>query len=161
MAKSSNNLVGVTGEYYVCAELGKRGILALLTPKNNPLFDIVAVTPNAKRTITIQVKTMSEGNMQGWKLGTDICVRKNNDLLYTILVRLSCKEPEFYIYEYDVLSEIVECLYSKYLLQPKRDGGQRKDIAFRWFNLNEFTQEDYARKNNWKILGFDQSFFAD
>ena len=38
-------MVGVTGEYYVCAELGKKGILALLTPKNNPLFDIVAI-PN-------------------------------------------------------------------------------------------------------------------
>jgi len=35
MAKRSNNLVGVTGEYFVCAELGKRGILALLTPKKN------------------------------------------------------------------------------------------------------------------------------
>jgi len=43
MAKKSNNLVGVTGEYFVCAELGKRGILALLTPKNNPLFDKIAV----------------------------------------------------------------------------------------------------------------------
>lgn len=29
MAQRSNNLVGVTGEYFVCAELGKRGILAL------------------------------------------------------------------------------------------------------------------------------------
>jgi len=69
MAKKSNNLVGVTGEYYVCAELGKIGVLALLTPKNNPLFDIVAVSPDASRTVTIQVKTMSEHNKAGWKLG--------------------------------------------------------------------------------------------
>ena len=62
MPRKSNNLVGVTGEFFVAAELGKRGILALLTPKNNPLFDIVAVTPDASRTISIQVKTMSEHN---------------------------------------------------------------------------------------------------
>jgi len=43
MANKSNDLVGVTGEYFVCAELGKRGILALLNPKNNSLFDIVTV----------------------------------------------------------------------------------------------------------------------
>jgi hypothetical protein len=49
MPKKSNNLVGVTGEYYVCAELGKLGILALLTPKNNPLFDIVAVSADASK----------------------------------------------------------------------------------------------------------------
>ena len=98
---------------------------------------------------------MGEGNIQGWELGTDICVRKNNELLYTILVKLSGPVLEYYIYEYDVLSEKVERLYSQYLLQPKRDGGKRKDIAFRWFNLNEFTEDDYKRKNNWKLLGFD------
>lgn len=108
--------------------------------------------------ITIQMKTMSEGNKQGWKLGTDICERKNNDLLYTILVKLSGNEPEYYIYEYDVLSEKVENLYSQYSLKQKRDGGQRKDISFRWFNLKEFTEDDYFRKNNWKLLGFEQSF---
>ena len=38
--RNSNNITGVTGEYYVCAELGYRGILAIPTPKNNPLFDL-------------------------------------------------------------------------------------------------------------------------
>lgn len=81
MQPKSNNLTGVTGEYFVCAELGKRGILALLMPKNNPLFDVVAVSQDAKRTVTIQVKTMSESNKQGWKIGMDICERKDNPLL--------------------------------------------------------------------------------
>lgn len=77
MAKRSNNLVGVTGEYFVCTELGKRGILALFTPKNNPLFDVVAVCPDSSRTVTIQVKTMSERNNQGWKLGIQKVAKRN------------------------------------------------------------------------------------
>lgn len=154
MVKNSNNLVGATGEYFVCAELGKRGILALLAPKNNPLFDIVAVTPDASRTISIQVKTMSERNNLGWKLGLNICERKNNPLLYTILVNLTGKEIEYYIYEYDVLSERVENVYKDYLKTPKRDGGKRKDIAFRWFDFKNFIEDDHARKDNWDILGF-------
>lgn len=32
---SKNNITGVRGEYFVAAELGKRDILALTTPKNN------------------------------------------------------------------------------------------------------------------------------
>ena len=155
MAKKSNNLVGVTGEYFVCAELGKRGILALLTPKNNPLFDIVAVSPDASRTVTIQVKTMSERNTQGWKLGMDICERKNNPQLFTVLVNLTGKEIDYYVYEYDILSERVEKAYADYLVKPKRDGGNRKDIAFRWFDLKLFTADDHSRKNNWDILGFN------
>ena len=154
MSKKSNNLVGVTGEYFVCAELGKRGILALLTPKNNPLFDIVAVSPDASRTITIQVKTMSERNNQGWKLGMDICERKKNPLLFTVLVNLTSSEIGYYIYEYDVLSERVEKAYTDYLLKPKKDGNKRKDIAFRWYDFKWFTENDYSRKNNWDILGF-------
>jgi hypothetical protein len=157
MSKKSNNLVGVTGEYFVCAELGKRGILALLTPKNNPLFDIVAVTSDASRTVTIQVKTMSERNKQGWKLGVDICERKNNPNLFTVLVNLTGNEIEYYVYEYDVLSERVEKTYSDYISQPKRDGGNRKDIAFRWFDLKLFTEDDHSRKNNWGILGFEEN----
>ena len=154
MENKSNNLVGTTGEYFVCAELGKRGILALLTPKNNPLFDIVAVTPDASRIISIQVKTMSERNKLGWKLGMNICERKNNPMLYTILVNLTGNEIEYYIYEYDTLSERVESVYNEYLSTPKRDGGERKDIAFRWFDFKNFNENDYARKNNWDILGF-------
>lgn len=154
MEKKSNNLTGVTGEYFVCAELGKRGILALLTPKNNPLFDIVAVSQDAKRTITIQVKTMSEANKQGWKLGMDICVRKNNPLLYTILVNLKGNEIEYYIYEYDILSQRVEEAYSEYLSKPKRNGDDRKDIKFRWHDFKNFNKDDVSRKNNWELLGF-------
>jgi hypothetical protein len=154
MIKSSNNLIGVTGEYYVCAELGRQGILALLTPKNNPLFDIVAVAPDGSRTVTIQVKTMSEGNKQGWKLGMDICERKDTKSLYTILVNLTGKEVEYYIYEYNVLSKKIEKNYADYLKIKKKDGGDRKDIAFRWHNLNQFTSDDHLRRNNWSVLGF-------
>jgi hypothetical protein len=155
MPQKSNNLTGVTGEYFVCAELGKRGILALLTPKNNPLFDVVAVSQDAKRTVTIQVKTMSERNKQGWKLGVDICERKSNPQLYTILVNLTSEEIEYYIYEYDVLSERVEAAYTQYLAKPKRDGNPRKDIKFRWYDLKNFIEDDHSRKNNWDLLGFN------
>jgi hypothetical protein len=154
MAKNSNNLVGVTGEYFVCAELGKRGILALITPKNNPIFDIVAVAPDASRTVTIQVKTMSERNNLGWKLGKDICERKNNPFLYTVLVNLMGTEIEYYIYEYDILSDRVEKVYQEYLKVKKRDGSDRKDIDFRWYDFKLFSEDDHRRKNNWSILGF-------
>lgn len=97
---------------------------------------------------------MSESNTQGWKLAMDICERKNNPHLFTVLVNLTSNEIDYYIYEYDILSERVEKAYADYLNIPKRAGGSRKDIAFRWFDLKLFTADDYARKNNWAILGF-------
>lgn len=154
MAKKSNNLVGVTGEYYVCAELCNHGLLALLTPKNNPLFDVVVVSADASRTVTIQVKTMSERNKQGWKLGKDICVKKNNYSLFTVLVNLTGDKVEYYVYEYDVLSDRVTAAYEQYISAPKKDGTKKKDIDFRWYDFKMFTEDDWSRKNNWDILGF-------
>ena len=154
MAKNSNNLVGVTGEYFVCAELGKRGILALLTPKNNPLFDIVAISPDALRTVTIQVKTMSLGNNQGWNLGKSICERKNNSNLFTILVNLQGNEIEYYIYEYDILSERVEKVFSDYMIKQKKNGDHKK-TDIRWYDKKSFSDDDHSRKNNWNVLGFN------
>ena len=61
----------------------------------------------------------------------DICERKDNPSLYTILVNLSGTEIEYYIYEYDVLSQRVEAAYSEYLSIKKRNGEDRKDIKFR------------------------------
>src|SRR6266576_4439837 len=61
----SNTLTGTAGEYYVCAELCRLGYLALLTPKNNPLFDVVVTNVNGTNSVSIQVKTRSVGNKQG------------------------------------------------------------------------------------------------
>ena len=81
-------MIGSAGEYYVCAELCRQNLLALITPKNNPLFDLVASDPKGKRSVAIQVKTMSEHNKQGWKLGIGITEKQNNPNLYIVLVNM-------------------------------------------------------------------------
>jgi hypothetical protein len=159
--KISKNMVGTAGEYYVCAELCRRNIPALITPKNNPLFDIVAADPLGKRTVSIQVKTMSLHNKQGWRLSMDICTKRGNPNLFVVLVDLkSDGTNDYYIYEYDALSERISQVYAEYMSIPKRDGLQRKEVDFRWFDFKYFTAEDYRRLNRWDILGFDNGLPA-
>ena len=55
----------------------------------------------------------------------------------------------------NILSERVESTYKEYISIPKKDGNQRKDVKFRWFDFKNFIQEDYDRKNNWDVLGFN------
>jgi hypothetical protein len=156
VAKKSNTLTGVPGEYYVCAELGKRGNLALLTPKNNPLFDIVAVAPDASRTVSIQVKSMGLNNEQGWKLNKQITKKKNNPNLFLILFNLKQEGVcDYYIYHYDEIVDRMNEIYNLYINQEKRDGGKRKEVGFRWFDFINFTVDDQARKNILDILGFN------
>ncbi|MBK7039654.1 MAG: aspartate-ammonia lyase [Bacteroidetes bacterium] len=155
MPKQTNNLTGATGEYYVCAELGRQGILALLTPKNNPLFDVIATNVDATKIVSIQVKTMGLQNTQGWKLGMDICTPKNNKNLYVVLVNLTSDTVDYYIFKYDDLSKRIVKLYETYLNTLKRNGEKRKDTTLRWFNLNQFTEKERQNKNNGDVLGFN------
>ncbi|MCC6544801.1 MAG: aspartate-ammonia lyase [Nitrospirae bacterium] len=154
MAKDlSNNLISVAGEYFVCAELGRLGYLALLTPKNNPLFDVVVTNQPGTRTVSLQVKTRSMSNKAGWKLGRDIETKQNNPNLYVALVEL--KEsgmPDVWIYEYDTLAERVSGQFKKYIGKAKKDGQPRKDPGFRWHDLKQFTADDNDRKNAWTII---------
>lgn len=151
--RSKNNLVGTAGEYYVCAELCRQGYLALLTPKNNPLFDVVATALDGSRSVSIQVKTRSVHNTQGWKLGTDISKGHASPSLFVVLVNLEASGlPEFYVYEYPVLSERVSQVYHAYISKLKRDGSPKKEVSFRWFDDVSFNDDDCSRKNNWQPI---------
>lgn len=153
LSKTSNNMKGMAGEYSVCAELCKQNILALLTPKNNPLFDVVASDPAGGKSVSIQVKTMGIDNVQGWKLGLDICTKKNNSNLYVVLVNLKDSQPnDFYVFHYDELADRVSQVYERYATTPKRDGSQRKEVKFRWFDLKDFTEEELQRRNRWEKI---------
>lgn len=62
-----NKLVGQAGEYLVCAELARRGLIATSFTGNVPEFDLI-VADETLRTIPIQVKT-SRGN--SWRTRAD------------------------------------------------------------------------------------------
>ena len=59
--KVSTILVGVSGEYFVAAELSRRGYIASITLRNTKGIDIVASSENGDKTVNIQVKTKSKG----------------------------------------------------------------------------------------------------
>jgi len=53
-----NALIGNAGEFYVMAELLKRGCIAGLTPRNARAFDILASKKD--KNLSIMVKTKSK-----------------------------------------------------------------------------------------------------
>ncbi len=58
-----NKLVGQIGEFLVCAELGRRGLVATPFSGNVPLYDVVATNDQAV-SVPIQVKTNNGGDWQ-------------------------------------------------------------------------------------------------
>jgi hypothetical protein len=150
---SQLNLIGAAGEYYVCAELCRQGILAVLTPKNNPLFDIVATALDGSESVTIQVKTRSIHNKLGWKLGADITNSDKSKGQFVVLVNLhDTLLPDFYVYTGEEIAARVAAVYEEYISTPKRDGTPRKPVGFRWFDEVSFSPDDRSRKNDWSSI---------
>ena len=92
--------IGNAGEYYVVAELLKRGIVATLAPRNAPSFDILATKEN--RTVRIRVKTKSqEYSDWQWVAKKDGSIFRNlsEDGDFTVLVDLAMetKDLKFYV----------------------------------------------------------------
>jgi hypothetical protein len=151
--RNTNTLIGTAGEYYVCAELCRLGYLALLTPKNNPLFDVVATNVDGTTSVSIQVKTRSAHNKQGWKLNKNVTATETPGVPFVVLVNLQLEEPpDFYVYKYSEFAARVSHVFEHYINKPKRTGQPRKDPGFRWFDEANLTKEDRARVNNWQPI---------
>ena len=75
---------GRSGEYYVAAELGRRGFDATTFTGNLPHVDVIACTARLK-TLYIQVKTQRG---RGWQLDARERLRKPTRNMYWVLVLL-------------------------------------------------------------------------
>jgi hypothetical protein len=124
------------GEYLVCAELCRRGLIATTFAGNLPGFDIVAVGEGSRIT-TIQVKTIS-GPGGSWQFDArnflEISISNgvqtvkgktkpaNPDLVY-VLVRLTGQaKDEFYICPSRGLQDLIYRDYKAWLAEK---GGRR------------------------------------
>ncbi|MBM4041561.1 MAG: hypothetical protein FJ290_23930 [Planctomycetes bacterium] len=124
-------LVGNAGEHYVVAELLKRGVIAALTPRNSPAFDILATRDD--RTVRVRVKTKSE-QYNDWQW----VVKKDGTLFrrlarhddFTVLVNLTqqTRDLTFYILPTWKLNRWLVKDFDDWLKTPGKKG-RRHDPA--------------------------------
>lgn len=150
--RTAYNITGVAGEYFVAAELSRRGWIATLTLKNTPNIDVLATSLDGSKTLNIQVKTRSIGNRQGWILnkGIEKIVSGNN--FYIAFVDLVGKneKPDYFLIPKNLFAKWITKHHQKWLIQPERLGRAHVDNPIRTFDRPQFTKfEKYH--NNWNI----------
>ena len=85
-----------SGEYYVAAELSRRGFNATTFAGNLPLFDIVAVTPSGK-ALRIQVKTRTNKNNR-WQLKrSEGCEDPTPDMFWVLVHLRNEEQPRYWV----------------------------------------------------------------
>src|SRR5438132_7204974 len=92
----SRTLSGVAGEYFVAAELSRRGYVASLTLRNTRGIDILASNHDATKSVGIQVKTC-QGNRADWMLNKKAEADLAKNLAYVFVCLLELGLPIFYV----------------------------------------------------------------
>lgn len=146
--RTDAQLAGVAGEYFVAAELTRRGFIASITMRNSPGIDVLATTLTAKRAVTIQCKT-SRSTTNAWIL-SDKAERFTPNNHYYVFVRLGAEteRPAYHIVPSKVVANYVTTRHRAWLKGKKSNGGQRKDSAMR-----KFRDEDNKYLEKWDLLG--------
>ena len=149
-------LVGNAGEYYVMAELLKRGVIAALAPRNAPAFDILATMD--KRTVRIRVKTKSEEYTDWqWMAKKDgrIFTHLDDEGDFSVLVNLAAElgDMEYYVVPTHTLNEWLLDLFCTWLDSPGKNGRPHSpDNRKRNLNENQSAEKLSAYRGNWNIL---------
>lgn len=147
--KPSKILTGIAGEYFVAAELSRRGYIASITLRNTRGIDIQASNADASKSTGIQVKTKF-GDKPRWLLTRKAEQGSAKRLCYVFVKLPASGIPEYYIVPRRVVSKYVIKKYKEWMAKPGRDGKQRRDNAMRSFrDLNN------KYRDRWDLLGLD------
>ena len=145
--KLNTVLSGVSGEYFVAAELSKRGYIASITLRNTKGVDILCSNSEANKTVGIQVKTNS-GSNRSWILNQKAEDYFADNLFY-IFVNLNenKKHPDFFIVPSKIVAQYCKKGHSNWLNTPGKKGQKHKDTPMRKF---DDSKEEYL--NRWDLL---------
>jgi len=147
MNKIPSILSGVSGEYFVAAELSRRGFIASLTLKNTKGIDILVSNSEATKSVGIQVKT-NQSSRKAWVLNKK-GEKYYADNLYYIFVNLKSLTsfPDFYIVPSKTVAKYLKSSHKKWLNTPGKKGQPHKDNPMRMF---KDEKDEYLGK--WKSL---------
>lgn len=127
---------GVAGEYFVAAELSRRGYIASLTMKNTMGIDILAASADASRVVGIQVKTTRDGHTSWLVNGLDKKVKVGNHQFFVFVSMNKMGRPSFYVV-------------------PRNDVIRLSKATMRDGRMPKFADPTGKYRNKWKLLGLD------
>lgn len=148
-SRLSTGLCGVAGEYFVAAELSRRGYVASLTLRNTRGIDILASNANATKNVGIQVKAI-QGSGKEWMLNK----KHEEDMatnLFFVFIRLNdLSAPEYYIVPREEAVRYARESHQRWLKTPGRNGQPHQDTPMR-----KFADPENTFLNRWDLLGLD------
>lgn len=178
MSKTDSVSIGNCGEYFVAAELERRGFTAAVPMSNTKSFDVLAINKSNDKQIALQVKA-NHTSKKTWTLS-----EKNETLfgenIYYVFVCLNEKEsPDYYILPSYIVAMSISKSHTDFLNGiTTKDGRKGTDTKIRKFSFEIDKYNPYALKSDdykskWESLGkkyyeltkylpiFDTNYFGE
>jgi hypothetical protein len=145
----SKVLRGIAGEYFVAAELSRRGYVASLTLRNTRGIDILASNADATKSVGIQVKT-NQGNKKQWILSEKAESDTAENLFYVFVNLNGRGTPEYHIVPRADVANFVREDHAAWRATPGRTGKPHGESKIR-----VFRDKDDAYRDRWDLLGLE------
>ncbi|MDD5138823.1 MAG: hypothetical protein PHY43_01020 [Verrucomicrobiales bacterium] len=142
------SFTGVAGEYFVAAELSRRGYIASISLRNARGIDILATNQAGSRSITIQCKT-SQDRLNSWMLTekSEQFFAPNHFYVFVGLGKPN-ERPGFHIIPSTTVAKYITKSHRRYLQTFRKDGKRHADTSMRRF---EDPNNEYLER--WDLLG--------
>lgn len=140
--KLNNISIGNCGEYYVAAELERRGFTVAVPMSNVDNFDILARNKKTNKQYAIQVKTTTK---KTWLLNKKAEELIADDIFYVFVKIQDNYHPEYYIYTSEYVANTIKEQHSTWLSVKAKNGTKHKDTAIREF-------KDLTNKDRWDLI---------
>jgi len=135
-------LVGVAGEYFVAAELSRRGYIASISMRNTRGIDILATNEKAKRSITIQCKTNQNGR-SSWILNEKAEEFVPKDHYYVFVALTATNErPRFHVVPARAVAKYARESHREWLSQKPRNPT----------SMRKFNDPEGKYRDRWDLL---------
>jgi hypothetical protein len=149
MKKLSTEQSGIAGEYFVAAELSRRGYLAAVTIKNTKGVDILASNRDATKSVGIQVKT-NQARKPEWMLNKKIEGVDSTNLFFVFVLLNQLDQPQYYVVPFAEAARYASENHKQWLATPGKKGQPHNENSIRWFRDKD---GDYLGR--WDLLGLD------
>lgn len=149
MSQLSSIQAGVSGEYFVAAELSRRGYVASLTLRNTKGIDVLAANADASKSVGIQVKTCQGGKPE-WLLNAKDEDGSGENLFYVFVCLPTSGSPSYYIVPRATVASAIHERHQKWLNTPGQKGQVHRDNPNR-----KFADLKGSFKERWELLGLD------
>jgi hypothetical protein len=141
-------LAGVAGEYFVAAELSRRGYIASISLRNTKGIDVLATNQDGSRSVTIQCKT-SQRPQKRWVLNekSEDFVARTHFYVFVLLGKAG-ERPRYHIVPSRDVASHLKADHKRWINTPGKGGRKHVDNSVRVFTDKE---DEYLER--WDLLG--------